>query len=75
MTRVSQHSILSFRNLGDVYRAILCPHKTLPSPIGGDLPEVTDIGSSGAVMCIEGIIYGDQVESELSYCRSVILLA
>ena len=75
-TRTSQHALLTSQTLGDLYESIPCTSNEMPEEIldeDGQLIGYRDDGkyvSSGCVICIEGVAYGDG-QSEEDYSESV----
>jgi snRNA-activating protein complex subunit 3 len=67
LARNSQHAVLSSQTLGDLYEAIPCISNEIPPEtceddemVGYDIKGKQPPGvSTGAVICIEGLAYGD----------------
>ena len=83
--RSSQHVLASSESLGDFFEAIPCASNELPKEDASDngelryeLPTGTQRpameGSSGCVLCIENVAYGDG-QTEFDYARSVQMSA
>lgn len=74
--RASTHVLLTSQTLGDLYDVIPCPSKEQPSETrdedgiltGYDLKQPE---SSGCVLCVNGVAYGDGLEVE-DYAEYVI---
>lgn len=78
---MSQHAILASQTLGDLYEAIPCTSNNIPVDIPTDGQNAMEVDGDnagqpsrhrGAVICIEGIAYGDG-ENEDDYSESVNL--
>ncbi|KAI8993015.1 snRNA-activating protein of 50kDa MW C terminal-domain-containing protein [Trametes punicea] len=85
LSRSSQHVLLSSQTLGDLFRAVPCTSKELPSEIRDEAGRITgyktdrredDMAvdrSVDAVMCVEGVLYsGEQAGSD--YAEKVLRL-
>jgi snRNA-activating protein complex subunit 3 len=75
ITRTSSHVLLSSHTLGDILDAVPCTSTELPpakTDEDGNLTGFTTVTdgrgyvSTGAVICIDGVVYGDG-ESEEDY--------
>ncbi|KAL5507382.1 hypothetical protein ACEPAH_6838 [Sanghuangporus vaninii] len=75
LSRSSQHAVLASQTIGDLYDVIPCPSNEIPHDLrtkegDGDIVGYNSDGLSphrGAVVCIEGVAYGDgQVEDDYS---------
>ena len=90
LLRASQHVLLSSQSLGDLYDVIPCTSKEIPDETldedsvftGYTVPESEDSmaldGGVGAVFCIEGVLYADEVdyaEYVLDICFSLKISA
>ncbi|KAI0823642.1 snRNA-activating protein of 50kDa MW C terminal-domain-containing protein [Trametes gibbosa] len=86
LSRCSQHVLVSSQTLGDLYRAIPCCSKNLPVEVREETGRIlgyrtdrhehdmtTDV-NSGAVMCVEGVLYGLD-EATNDYTEKAIALA
>ncbi|TFK73930.1 hypothetical protein BDN72DRAFT_138869 [Pluteus cervinus] len=62
VARISQHEILSFRTLSDLYRLLPCPYK---DSLQTDKPLNTGPSPSQFVICVEGVAYGDSYDKKL----------
>lgn len=77
LTRASQHVLLSSQTLGDLFDAIPCtsnemPQETLDEQGNVRWTQASTSASSGAVFCIEDMLYGDG-QSEKDYSEYVFL--
>ncbi|KAF9010517.1 snRNA-activating protein of 50kDa MW C terminal-domain-containing protein [Cyathus striatus] len=64
LSRSSQHCVLSCQNLQDMISAIPCPSYSITTTSGQHL-------SAGCVICIEDVLYGDDIEGYL-YADKVV---
>jgi snRNA-activating protein complex subunit 3 len=76
LSRSSQHVLLSTHTLGDMFDGIPCPSNEIPentcSETGGTWGQISVRGSSGSVICLEDVAYGDG-QSEEDYAEYVRL--
>ena len=78
LSRSSQHVLLSSHTLGDLFDVIPCPSNEIPEApapsSSGTWGEASARGSSGAVICLEDVAYGDgQSEQDYSEYASFFL--
>jgi snRNA-activating protein complex subunit 3 len=72
LSRASQHALLSSQSLGDLFDAIPCSSNEMPEEYSdheGNIhwEDPTLHESTGSVVCIEGVAYGDgQTERDYS---------
>ncbi|KAH9931093.1 snRNA-activating protein of 50kDa MW C terminal-domain-containing protein [Epithele typhae] len=71
LSRASQHVVLSSQTIGDFYEAIPCSSNERPLEVHDDSGDIigyksrqsddmaTDASTSGAMVCIENVLYGD----------------
>ena len=80
LSRSSQHAILASQTIGELYDVIPCPSNEIPCEVVGDedgelrgynSDELAPPPHRGAVVCIEGVAYGDG-QAEEDYSESVI---
>ena len=83
LSRTSQHVLLSSQTLGDLFESIPCTSNEIPEEIMDDSGIITGYkqrqeeddmvvdSSTGTVICIEGIAYGDgETEDDYAECVS-----
>ncbi|EKM54490.1 uncharacterized protein PHACADRAFT_96477, partial [Phanerochaete carnosa HHB-10118-sp] len=78
LSRSSQHVLLSSHSLGDLFDVIPCSSNEIPEPPAPSSNETwgeaSARGSSGSVICLEGVAYGDgQSEKDYSECKAAAL--
>lgn len=64
--RTSQHALLSSQTLGDIIEMMPCASNDLPKEIVSHSQVATQLAvnaSSGSVVCIEDVLYGDGMDS------------
>ena len=64
VNRSSQHVFLSSQNLQDLCATIPCISNHLPPEAGFESENLTDNGESQSVICIEGLLYGNEGYAE-----------
>jgi snRNA-activating protein complex subunit 3 len=69
-SRSSQHALLATQTLNDLFEVIPCSSNEIPNEmvVDGEVvgfePRPADQGSSGCVICIEGMAYGDGMSED-----------
>lgn len=76
LSRSSQHAVLASQTIGDLYDILPCSSNEIPSEITEDAEVVgykheETPSHRGAVVCIEGVAYGDGQADE-DYSESVV---
>lgn len=76
MVRSFQHAVLGSQTIGDLYEALPCPSNDVPPESDTEVSislykEGAIAPHRGAVICIEGVCYGDG-QSEEDYSRCVL---
>lgn len=72
LSRSSQHALLAFQTLGDLFETIQCVSNEIPDEqlVDGEFVAFDSFpknpGSSGCVLIIEGLVFGDGM-SEFDY--------
>ncbi|KAK0485786.1 Golgi complex component 7-domain-containing protein [Armillaria novae-zelandiae] len=72
--RMSQHAFLSSQALGDIIETMPCASNDLPKEISSHGQVATELAvnaSSGSVVCIEDVLYGDGM-NEIDYADKML---
>ncbi|PBK74562.1 hypothetical protein ARMSODRAFT_952222 [Armillaria solidipes] len=72
--RTSQHALLSSQTLGDIIETMPCASNDLPKEIVSHSQVATQLAvnaSSGSVVCIEDVLYGDGM-NEIDYADKML---
>ncbi|EJD02827.1 uncharacterized protein FOMMEDRAFT_156180 [Fomitiporia mediterranea MF3/22] len=71
LSRSSQHVVLASQTLGDLYDVIPCPSNEIPSEDDDNSADFVSPPHRGAVVCIEGVVYGDGM-AEVDYSDKLL---